>query len=601
MEAQTSTNCGNASIEPTQTKPVRYVNPPSTPTAATISLSIKNSMFALADVDTFLPRIDDPTWPAPENDELDNPIHPIFAEEKWQGMRHEVLKPVLRLASLILLSAGSLEYLYAAMLSPLQDVPYANATKEQPRTFKSLFRKRTSLTRGDVSRIKTNLVLLGDLLTFQMTEEQWGAAALCVPQLGIPADSIRGPNGQRWEGIGSQIKLRTRTYDLLCDLHDSLLSGDTEKREQYLGISVGLAATLLHELAHAVIFARFGETRIGFEDQWLSEDGFDWENCFFGGMLRIDESYSELSEYPSPMTFDHYMSNEVRGGGMFVACAPPQDVEIIWKIAPSYIDSLFRKSFWEHTVPGRGAAALMVPKFMGYRGLPSAERGFCKCFSCLSTEAMTKAFVDAGNCNIDHDALVTTLDKLHGDFERRCAEKNRSANTHARASISTGAAHELASALGLNSNRMSNVSDTVSDAPREHSSQLDEDVFLTHCARMDWKMWPWGPSEVRLHGASRDPQTYAVPEGYVSLLDGTLVRADWADWFEQQENVANDESIDAIALLLVKLKKADADGSKSEEAKLRSRKFCAVLSEILDSEEPAMWRIAAAVFEDLID
>lgn len=603
MKAQALSNCGDTFVGPTRPEFDPYVNGPANPTAATISLDFQKSFYKRAAIDTFLERIDDDSWPLPEDDELDDPIHSIFAEEKFQDMRYEVLKPALRLVSLFLLSPGSLEYMYAAMISPLREMLYANATEEQPRTFKAISRKRTSLTRADVARIKEILELLGNLITFRkLLGEGKSSGAVCTAQLDIKADSIYNADGTPWRGTGSQISLSVHRYDLLCDIHDSLLTGDIAKREQYLYVSAEIAKTIMHEVAHAVRAARFEhEIQHGFEDQCLSEEGFDLENIVFGGMLTIGQYGAILKEYPCSITFDSYMSHRNMGGGMFVASAPAQDLAIHWKVGPSYITSLFRKSFWEHRVPDRGADALKVTKFVGYRLLPSAERGFCKCCDCVARETIVKAFVDAGNRPIDHEALENTIGEQYADFERRRAEKHRSTYTHSKASIPTMPEREEASASSLDRHRMPIAPATASDASCEQSAQLNGDIFLTHCARLDWDVWPWGSRDVRLHGASKDPQTYGVPDGYVSLLDGTLVRADCADQFYDEETRRNVEAIDAIALSLVEKREAEADESKNEEAKLRSRKFCAVLEEILDSDDPAMWRLADAVSEDLMD
>ena len=181
-----------------------------------------------------------------------------------------------------------------------------------------------------------------------------------------------------FHGFGSDIFIGGRRYDDLCAAYDAADDGSANAfREQ----SFSLAITLCHELAHAVAHARFGnydDLAPGFEDQHFSEDGFDWENCIFGGCIQKAGGVLTLIEWPSPELFEDYMRH-VCGGGMFVQSAPKSEVQLKFRVPTSHVGSLFDKTFWQNLSTADG---LKVPKLMGYRSIPAGPKESCQCANC---------------------------------------------------------------------------------------------------------------------------------------------------------------------------------------------------------------------------
>lgn len=578
-------------------------NGPAAPTAATINLTTYGTYYERILLDAPSTQGAEDDQEHADDDSLDNPVHPILAVDKIEGMRYEVLKPSLQLAWLLLLSPGSLEYLYAAMLAPLRDVPYADSAPESTRTFKSIFRKEDSLTATDIAQIEAKLLQLEPLLTFRkMTGEHDTARGMCNPCFDVKADAICSLDGTPWKGCGSTIMLSADLYARLCTLYDSVSAGDNDKRDEYLFASASVAKTVCHELAHAVEIARFGygDVVVGFEDQYMSEEGLDFENVVFGGILRLYRRKANLVDYPSPQVFDRYTSVKNKGGKMFVACPPELDVEVVWKIPNSYITSLFRKSFWEDTVAQQGGEALRVPKLVGYRNLPCAERGVCKCYDCQCTEAIVSALVESGNRALDHKALVGTLKKIWRRFQKRCAkEKQKNGCTCSARPTPAAPGKDGSRASGANNPQGERTtSDAAPATPAKSYRHPAREFFLTHCARLDWGPWPWGKWDTRLHGASKDPQTYGVPEGYVSLLDGSLVPAHQAEELLARERADIEPNIAFLKAYVERVRRGEADGSlqwRGEEERLKYRRQLPALLEIIESDDPAVRRLVAAI------
>ena len=95
---------------------------------------------------------------------LDNPVHPIFAQDRFEYapyVEYEVLKPALQLASLLIDTPCLLDYYYAVLLSK----PRAIAPADGPK-YLSLFRKGSKLNAKEIARIRAALVELAPHVNF---------------------------------------------------------------------------------------------------------------------------------------------------------------------------------------------------------------------------------------------------------------------------------------------------------------------------------------------------------------------------------------------------------------------------------------------------
>lgn len=115
------------------------------------------------------------------------------------------------------------------------------------------------------------------------------------------------------------------------------------------------------------------------------------------------------------------------------------------------------------------------------------------------------------------------------------------------------------------------------------------------CNREGWSRWPFGNWDVRRHGASKDPATYGVPNGYISLLDGTLVAAHDANLLLQFEQMLLDKDLRKAEGLVTKLEGETQAGTDKE--KIWRTALIGILGEMMCSEVPAIRRTVSGVEE----
>ena len=77
-----------------------------------------------------------------------------------------------------------------------------------------------------------------------------------------------------------------------------------------------LAVTLVHEVAHAAHAAVHGNVDIPFETLIISEAGFDWTMCVFGGLPEGDGEHME--EWPHSGYWTDDRANQPRVGVSFL-------------------------------------------------------------------------------------------------------------------------------------------------------------------------------------------------------------------------------------------------------------------------------------------
>lgn len=114
----------------------------------------------------------------------------------------------------------------------------------------------------------------------------------------------------------------------------------------------------------------------------MNEDGLDWEDQIFGGV--VDLAYAEEEEekrldaiwlQPSRWWIESYD----RDGNHLWSPVTASDVKTRWVVSLAYIKQLFVPRFWNETVPLRGVSALKIPRSKGLR-ITSDDEGHAVLF-----------------------------------------------------------------------------------------------------------------------------------------------------------------------------------------------------------------------------
>ena len=147
---------------------------------------------------------------------------------------------------------------------------------------------------------------------------------------------------------------------------------------QLLDTYVRLANTLVHELAHAMHSSQhcdLAQIAIG-DDSEVAEDGFNWENSAFGGVLSFDEGFWIVEKWPNRSLVMHYICVN---GGMTINAIPDERICTIWRLASTQMRILLTEAFWD-TVPAKGEHALKFTRMIGHRN----EVIDCTCRTCTA-------------------------------------------------------------------------------------------------------------------------------------------------------------------------------------------------------------------------
>jgi len=428
---------------------------------------------------------------------LDNNIHPIFARSNWPNpdIQHDALAPALRLATLLLTNPFLLHYSHAVLVGEVKRISQTGRSKTskeggsrdqnivltneeeakvlhehrvflgtsgRPYSHEVFSRKATDLSDRDVRDVHDKLAELAPQVKFKVVKLSDGFQGHTLSE--EPLD----PPIQGFVGNRSTIYLEDyeNMYRWMCDFHEAV-KADPKKQptEVELGrqlVAVFTIANLLcHELAHAMVIARLGTSMlVGFDGQDVSEDGYNWTSCVFGGTPEVwfNHNLITLEPWPSPAHFDSCVRMNCALG---IRQVPTDEVEMRWILPLSFLRNLSDKAFWKEVVPRKGLEAFRPEKVLGYRKTPGAARGECECRKCLEDAAKVEAFSS-------------------GDLERF-----RALVPH----------------------------DRKKNEPEETCSRLGWDLWPYGCEGVRFHAQTQG----------RDVHTYGVPNGYDCLLDGTIV------------------------------------------------------------------------------
>ncbi|KAJ9669579.1 hypothetical protein H2201_000446 [Coniosporium apollinis] len=293
---------------------------------------------------------------------LDNAIHPIFSvtnfvsRQNFEDTDYEVLRPSLRLASLLLEEPSLLPFWYAMFYGEEKEIEDPGLKKTYGAKMFSYRRKDGELTAEDIYDTHEMLLALAKIVRFIRVDdhELEPAGAMCT------ATCCRMP--ERLTGCGARILYGERYYQALHSLETS-----EEPHDSLIKARFDFATLMLHELAHAAqtaILGRGGYEHF-FEDDVVAEAGLAWENFVFGGTSSSFPSSEDFAicEFPH-----HHSSYDIDGD---LIDRPPERgpvsrLEIHWPVRDEFVRRLFTKRFWQHTVKKQGTAAFRFPKDDGF-------------------------------------------------------------------------------------------------------------------------------------------------------------------------------------------------------------------------------------------
>lgn len=456
---------------------------------------------------------------------LDNPIHPIFAQSQFEHapfVDYDVLKPGLRLASLLLDTPCLMDYWSAKVIAKPRAI-----INPQGKKFLSHFRKGTKCNVKEVATIRAAFLELAHHVKFVLSEGP-GGAYMTFP---VTGSSKTSPSFAHFkgDGFGSKITLPHSHYANLRTW-SRLVTNDWswEHKDWMLRSYANFATTMVHELAHAMDNARFGPSwhgMYGFEHQSVIESGFCWTATVFGGVPNF--VCDDLRPWPSQQIVHEYL--RVCASLRFANVAENSDLfgpgEVSWPLPKPFTRALFQKQFWEVVVPREGKKALEIPRVMGQRFGPQSTK-VCGCAPCTDL-AEEKATRIAVGCTPMEDWLLADS---YEDLD-------------------------------------DNVQDPSENEPTE-PCQLSQQV-------------PWHHNQGR--GDSRERDSFALESGkYRSLVDGSVVRKEnYRQMFDVERKEKGLTLLDASIYLAPEVR----DKTRAKEMK-RLSKLAARESDASDSEGP---------------
>lgn len=309
--------------------------------------------------------------------DLNNDIHPIFSAKNFYRDDKYIYRPALTrgLQLLTRLMEASLPFWHTVFFGEV--VVLRPASESEGKCIRFINEVET-LTADQKVRTRQSLEQLAERIMFDLDEDPKGCSSC----------EIRTHNDEDEER--AFISLGITFYEKVENAH-----WDGTDIVKYSWLQTQIASTYGHELAHvAVLLARAeGDTRLSsfFGDSQVTEEGYEWENRIFGGILRevalpgggngADACYHS-DGHPSAMTgmialedwpnFPRVASYKSKDWAIDVQGELPQ-VYIRWNTPITYFVNLLRTSWWETEYAQAGSRALRLHKMAGYRYVPDGK------------------------------------------------------------------------------------------------------------------------------------------------------------------------------------------------------------------------------------
>lgn len=313
---------------------------------------------------------------------LTNSIHALFRPEAFlsQGLNYEKLQTTLQLATNLLETA--LPFFHNVFFSECTQFEHKGLKYARlPATAEQLTDEQTHAT-------CEALLEMAQDLTYRVLEPDEGRVAYCENRRG---DAHRVQNCKHLHGYQSTIKIPHKYVHRIYNADP----GDVISVQWY---AFYLAATLLHELAHASVasamyhYFEFQGFVVG--DLPHSEEGFALEEWLFGGTFdkhlrpsgsnRIyfhNGTASKLStvivftQGADPAALVGYQEQDIVTPSLYVRPGSLPKVFVRWLVDCEYISNMFQDSFWRGQVSQQGRFALHPSRMVGYRMMLNPKNG----------------------------------------------------------------------------------------------------------------------------------------------------------------------------------------------------------------------------------
>lgn len=277
--------------------------------------------------------------------DLTNPVHPIFRKSNCHGdarKYYDHLLPAFKLASRYLQTPCLLPFWYTSFFSEVQDIqnPWYSAGKLKSYEYLNVPR---TLTSEQLKETEDVLNWFADYVRFTVrpTAERQG---------NTPESSFF--HHRRYNGHGRIFICRP----LLRGLREAIKIGDWAAHAWSI---CKLAATLGHELAHAVPHMTRGPHHYYFPGEMASEAGYDFEKRVLGSIIERhphDPALAVLLPWPNTIKLGEYLHHGLMVGVRtkpLEACGPNVGILSIWHIARH-----MREEFWSGEVARFGPDAV---------------------------------------------------------------------------------------------------------------------------------------------------------------------------------------------------------------------------------------------------
>ncbi|MCJ1273516.1 hypothetical protein MMC21_001309 [Puttea exsequens] len=316
--------------------------------------------------------------------DISQPIWVQYTLDEYDLLCAEI-DPILRLASLMLESPASLDFLHDVIYSPRQEpeelVEYNG--------YSVLELKRAPPSDSQRTKTKEALYKLAESIVFLVESpdhREKDAHCNTTPSLAVQAygTNIADDAANLPKGIGSIIRIN-KSY--LVSL-TALLAQEENTTSQILSLQFKVATLLCHEVAHAVGHAanlallhdsmvestlqnlakmerapREKERVVGANEPFYGTDsvaelGYCWESAVLGGTVQ----WAHQVEHP--LFFSKWPS--FLADGDFPRRAGYRNTATQYVVPMHYLRNLHRQDFWEKITPG-DTTALYIKKHFGIR------------------------------------------------------------------------------------------------------------------------------------------------------------------------------------------------------------------------------------------
>ena len=309
--------------------------------------------------------------------DLTSPIHPMLDLGKWRlapiaenskpldAENAKLLEPILRLASAMLLSPGSVVFLHNVMYRRRKHEEEASNKYNRklhtlPEPLKPFARMRTEFDEV-ISHIGPNVhIYLADHSDPEWKELKCTGRCHCLAQSRILYPKTIRPLAVK-RGRSSAIRIDDACLVLIRILQQKEQTLQDVNRT--LRIQFRMALTICHELSHAINIAvakTRNEPYYGYQD--INELGFAWQEYVFDGLVHsVDPDYRwsmGLFHFPEPRHYVSKYGRHRRGNG------PPRSHTFYW-VSMKWISRLHRQSAWVRWSGSLDPKLLHIPRSIG--------------------------------------------------------------------------------------------------------------------------------------------------------------------------------------------------------------------------------------------